>query len=67
MNDTPIANNLEVKRSEEGKWLHLLPKELVGILPEGVWTTLTLDQKIFGIISINTADNTVTLIQAKVI
>ena len=30
-------------------------------------TTLTLDQKIFGIISINTADNTVTLIQAKVI
>ncbi|KKR06441.1 MAG: hypothetical protein UT34_C0001G0482 [candidate division WS6 bacterium GW2011_GWF2_39_15] len=45
MNDTPIANNLEVKRSEEGKWLHLLPKELVGILPEGVWTTLTLDQK----------------------
>lgn len=46
MQDTPIVNNLERKVGEESSsWIRSLPKELVGLIPESVWSTLSLDQK----------------------
>lgn len=46
MQDTPIINNIEKKAVVEGgEWIRSLPSELVGLIPDSVWGSLSLDQK----------------------
>ncbi len=46
MQDTPIINNLEKKAVVDGgEWIRSLPSELVGLIPDSVWGSLSLDQK----------------------
>ncbi|MBI2356715.1 hypothetical protein HYV12_01550 [Candidatus Dojkabacteria bacterium] len=47
MQDTPVVNNLETKSAalENAGWIRTLPTELVGLIPDSVWSTLSLDQK----------------------
>ena len=42
---TFINNSVEQQKSSKGEWLHQLPPELVGVLPQNIWTSLGLEQK----------------------
>ncbi|HVX92933.1 MAG TPA: hypothetical protein VHA74_02340 [Candidatus Dojkabacteria bacterium] len=42
---TFINNSVEQQKASKGEWLHQLPPELVGVLPQNIWVSLSIEQK----------------------